>query len=104
MALEIEKCRAHAAPIYDPNKLCESCQVNATLTVASSNVSHESDGEKDNGQDSISKTTAPSKSLSRRVRKCPYDGCGKHFKTRKDLLKHFELRNACLSLSESTDS
>lgn len=61
-----------------------------------SNFNNGSDVVGQNATCTITETWRP---RSHFFRKCPFDGCGKQFKTKKDLLRHFELRKSCLFLN-----
>jgi hypothetical protein len=95
LALELEKCRAHTAQVYDPNKLCEGCQLNASLLLPPSNPNNEHE---ERNADAQSATGPHTESFRPNTpfRKCPFRGCEKQFKVKKALLKHFELRKTCL--------
>jgi hypothetical protein len=96
LILETEKCRAHTAQVFDPNKLCENCQINATFIVPPSDLINESNESEVDEQIAAGPNTETWRPRPN-IRKCPFDSCGKQFKSRKGLLRHFELRKFVFS-------
>lgn len=96
LALATDKCRMHAAQIYDSSNICDNCQVNSILTAPSNTVDNGSDTEANDGQEDTAAPDGSSNSTPRsRHYSCPYKGCSQKSKNRKQLIAHFGTHIDC---------